>query len=61
MAAPRHHDHPRRTKTQKNRDCLRCDRTFVSAHTGNRLCDDCRYAVNEAPTPEAAYPFPDWR
>ena len=58
MAAPRHYDHSRRPKTLKKRVCLRCDRTFVSTHTGNRLCDDCRYAVNKAPTPEEVYPLP---
>jgi len=26
------------------RDCLRCDRTFISAHRYIRLCDQCKLA-----------------
>jgi hypothetical protein len=33
------------------RDCLRCDRTFLSAGTHNRLCQPCREFLDINPTP----------
>lgn len=29
-------------KNRRKRTCLRCDKSFVSASVGNRLCSSCR-------------------
>ena len=31
----------------KNRDCLRCDRVFLSEGAHNRLCNACRRFLSE--------------
>ena len=37
--------------------CLRCDRYFYSwDRRQNRLCDPCRYDIDQAPSEEEAYP-----
>jgi hypothetical protein len=45
----------RRVLRRQQRTCLRCDRTFMSAGSHNRLCDACRGALAVASTPEEEY------
>lgn len=45
----------RRTTASTERPCLRCDRVFWSEGPHNRLCDACRVALAEAPSPAEAY------
>lgn len=33
-------------RISRKRDCLRCDKSFISNDLGNRLCDRCRIAVD---------------
>jgi len=35
---------------RKQRKCMRCSRYFMSAHAGNRLCEDCRAYAAQAST-----------
>jgi hypothetical protein len=37
------------------RRCLRCERRFASVGAHNRLCEPCRDAITQAPTPETIY------
>jgi hypothetical protein len=48
---------PRGLLKRQQRACLRCDRTFISAGSHNRLCDACRGALAVASTPEEEYPI----
>jgi hypothetical protein len=45
----------RRVLRRQQRTCLRCDRTFMSAGSHNRLCDPCRGVLTVASTPEEEY------
>jgi hypothetical protein len=46
---------PSDPKLIKARDCLRCDRTFLSSGPHNRICQDCRSLAEHHPTPEPTY------
>lgn len=46
--------------TLKKRECLRCDRKFLSEGSYNRLCEPCRVYLEEAPTPAEVHSF-EWR
>jgi hypothetical protein len=38
--------------------CLRCDQVFESwDRRQNRLCDPCRYTIEEQPSDEPSYPL----
>jgi hypothetical protein len=43
-----------RTPVQE-RVCLRCDQTFLSQSSNNRLCPECREYIHTQPTPEEEY------
>lgn len=47
----------RRTTKLKRRDCLRCDRVFLSEGPHNRLCQACREFLAASPTPAEEYPL----
>lgn len=34
-------DFPDTRRDAKPRTCLRCSQMFLSAHAGNRICEDC--------------------
>ena len=42
-------------KQQKERLCLRCDRSFMSDGAYNRLCDACRRSFAARETPGTEY------
>jgi hypothetical protein len=39
----------------QERVCLRCDQTFLSQGSNNRLCPACREYIHAQPTPEEEY------
>jgi hypothetical protein len=56
--AVRGHSKPsRRAMKPKRRDCLRCDRVFLSEGAHNRLCQSCREFLAASPTPAEEYPL----
>ena len=44
--------HKSRKPRPKRRDCLRCDRVFLSDGPGHRLCAVCHERLRGDPTPE---------
>ena len=56
--AVRAHSKPsRRTMKPKRRECLRCERMFLSEGPHNRLCQSCREFLAASPTPAEEYPL----
>jgi hypothetical protein len=53
--------HPRGSMSRriKQRSCLRCDQTFLSEGSYNRLCQACREYLNAMPTPEDEHSLRD--
>jgi 5-methylcytosine-specific restriction endonuclease McrA len=45
----------RRSKQMKRRNCLRCDREFLSEGPHHRLCQTCRQVIAASPSPEEEY------
>jgi hypothetical protein len=45
----------RRTKKMKRRNCLRCDREFLSEGPHHRLCRMCRQVIAASPSPVEEY------
>jgi hypothetical protein len=45
----------RRTKKMKRRNCLRCDREFMSEGSHHRLCRTCRQVIAASPSPVEEY------
>lgn len=45
----------RRRKKVRRRDCLRCDRKFVSEGPHNRLCEGCRSFLAAQASPAQEY------
>jgi hypothetical protein len=42
---------------ERERDCLRCERKFLSSGPHNRLCRACLEALDASSTPEEVYPL----
>jgi hypothetical protein len=56
--AVRAHSKPsRRAMKPKRRQCLRCERMFLSEGPHNRLCQSCREFLAASPTPAEEYPL----
>src|SRR5215510_11922774 len=56
--AVRAHSKPsRRGMKPKRRECLRCERMFLSEGPHNRLCQSCREFLAASPTPAEEYPL----
>jgi hypothetical protein len=54
--APRSHVKPsRRRKKLQQRNCLRCDREFLSEGPHHRLCQTCRQVIAAGPSPVEEY------
>ena len=47
-------------RQQQERECLRCDRRFLSQGPGHRICKRCTQALAGEPSPEQVYPFNLW-
>jgi hypothetical protein len=45
----------RRTDKMKRRNCLRCDREFLSEGSHHRLCRTCRQVIAASPSPAEEY------
>src|SRR5919109_3004400 len=57
--AVRAHSKPsRRGMKPKRRECLRCERMFLSEGPHNRLCQSCREFLAASPTPAEPPPPP---
>jgi hypothetical protein len=61
-AARRYAKSSRGTKKVKRRNCLRCDREFLSEGPHHRLCQTCRQVIAASASPVEEYsvvPFHD--
>lgn len=47
--------HTKSTHGRKQRQCLRCQRTFLSEGWHNRLCTPCKEHLAVSPTPEVEH------